>query len=148
MKKMTLTTSKVLSRIRSASSPEDAVALHSSANEPLFSEVLYSLMEKHSLKAKEMIRRCRIERSYFYHILSGKKIPSRNMTIRIGLCAEADLKEMDRLLRLSNSPGLYPKIRRDALIIYAISNKMTMEQTNLLLIQSEETPLYREEKNA
>lgn len=70
------------------------------------------------------------------------------MAIRISLCVEADLRETDRLLRLSDSSALYPKIRRDALIIYAISHKMSMEDTNHLLIRNEETPLYREEKNA
>jgi len=148
MKKTALTTSKVLSCIRNAHSPEDAVEFHESADEPAFSEVLYALMEKHHLKAREVIRRCRIERSYFYHILSGKKTPSRNMAIRISLCVEADLRETDRLLRLSDSSALYPEIRRDALIIYAISHKMSMEDTNHLLIRNEETPLYREEKNA
>ena len=144
-KEKDLSTSKVLSCIRSARSPESAVLWHREAGEPVFSELLYQLREERGLKAKNIIGSSRMERSYFYHILSGKKIPSRNMTIRIGLCIQADLQNINRLLRLAGAPGLYPKIRRDALLIYAIQQKMTMEQANLLLLEHDEIPLYREE---
>ena len=142
-----LSTSKVLSRIRSARSSDGALSWHREAGEPVFSELLFRLMEEQGLKAKEVIRSCRMERSYFYHILSGKKIPSRNMTIRIGLCIRADLQDINRLLRLAGAAGLYPKLKRDALLIYAIQRQLSMEQTNLLLLEHDEIPLYRDEKS-
>ena len=143
-----LTTSRLLSRIRNSGTPQEVLDWHSVSGQPGFCDVLYQLIQQKALTAKEMIRRSRIERSYFYHILSGKKKnPSRNMVLRIGLCAGANLEEMNRLLRLAGTPALYPKIRRDALLIYAIGQKYDMEQTNELLLEHEETPLYREEKH-
>ena len=116
--------------------------------EPNFSMVLYKLMEDHKLTPKDMIKKTMIERSYFYHILSGKKRnPSRNMVLRIGICAGANIQDMNRLLRMAGTASLYPKIRRDALLIHAIDKKMDMEQANLLLIKSGEIPLYRDEKH-
>ena len=110
--------------------------------------VLYKLMEDHKLTPKDMIKKTMIERSYFYHILSGKKRnPSRNMVLRIGICAGANIQDMNRLLRMAGTASLYPKIRRDALLIHAIDKKMDMEQANLLLIKSGEIPLYRDEKH-
>ena len=146
-KKRTLTTSKLLSRIRSLETPAEVLQLHSASGQPEFCDVLYQLMQLRSITPKEMIRTSRIERSYFYHILSGKKKnPSRNMVLRIGICAGANVEEMNRLLRLAGTSALYPRIRRDALIIFAITHKYDMERTNELLLENEEIPFYREEK--
>ena len=141
-----LTTSKVLSRIRTSQSPSDAVSWHSKHDDPLLKDILYALMQKRGLQPKDVILKSGIERSYFYHIISGNKHPSRNMILRIGICVNADYAEMNRLLRLSGQPALYSKLRRDALLIYAIGSKMSMAQANALLLENGEPPLYREEK--
>ena len=143
-----ITTSRLLSMIRSADSPEEASAWHSRNGDPALKDYLYGLMEKKNLTPKEMIRRCGIERSYFYHILSGVKKPGRNVLIRICLCMGAGVPDANRLLRLAGMPGLYAKVRRDALIIYALQRSMTMEQTNQMLLDQGEVPLYREDENA
>ncbi|MBQ8972909.1 MAG: hypothetical protein IJ074_07520 [Clostridia bacterium] len=141
-----LTTSKVLSRIRAADSPSEATAYHALNGEPILKDVLYQIMQKNGFQPKDIILESGIERSYFYHILSGYKHPSRNMMLRIGLCVHADCAEMNRLLRLAGVSGLYPKIRRDALLLYALQEHWSMARTNTLLIESGEPPLYREEK--
>ena len=143
---LTLPTSKLLSRIRRAKSPEEALAWHKEAGEPAFQDVLYDLLEEKGLKPKEMIQRCQLGRSYFYHILSGKKIPSRNMVLRLCLCAGANLEQTGRLLRLAGCAGLYPKLRRDALLIFALEQQMDMHRANTLLLEEGETPLCREDK--
>lgn len=57
---------------------------------------------------------------------------------------EATLTETSQLLRLAGHGSLYPKVRRDAAIIFAIEKKHTMQQANELLLSLQETPLYRE----
>ncbi|MBR2571348.1 MAG: hypothetical protein IKE30_04390 [Clostridia bacterium] len=143
-----LTTSRLLSRIRAAGSPQEAVAWHDAYGDPLLKDTLYMLMQKNSLQPRDVILECGLERSYFYHILSGHKRPSRNMMLRIGFCVRADYEEMNHLLRLSGVSSLYPRIRRDALIIYAIQQKLSMEAANALLAEQGEVPLYREETHA
>ena len=101
------------------------------------------MMQRRGLYPKDMIHRCGIERSYFYHILNGNKRPSRNMILRIAFCLHADLNETERLLRLSGAARLYPRIRRDALLIFAIQQKYTMEAANELLAREGEARLYR-----
>ena len=143
-----ISTSRLLSLIRGAGTPEDVSAWHDAHGEPALKDALYELISRKGLTPKEMIRRCGIERSYFYHILSGVKCPGRNVLLRICLCAGTGLQDVNRMLRLAGAPALYARIRRDALIIYAIQRQLGMEQTNQLLMEQGEDPLYRDEKNA
>ncbi len=142
-----ITTSRLLTLIRSAKTFEEAVAYHKNAPDPCFKDELYGLMTARGLTAVDMIRLCGIERSYFYHILGGKKMPGRNIVLRLGLCMRLSLKEMQRLLQLAGTAGLYPRVRRDAVLIYAVQNRYTMEETNELLIAGGEEPLFVKEKN-
>lgn len=143
--KKTVTTGELLKDIRAARSPEEAYSWHRANGEPRLQDELYRMMEQRSLTPKEMILLLGIERSYYYHILSGTKKPSRNMILRIGFCLRADLRQMQRLLRLSNAPELYARVQRDALLVYAIQNKYTMAQANDLLLQNGLPLLYRNE---
>ena len=133
--------------IRNARSFSEAVSYHETAESPSFSGYLYALMTGRGLTPKAVIQSSGIERSYFYHILSGNKKPGRNIVLRIGLCLRASLAEMNQLLRLAGLSGLYARIRRDAALIYAVQHRYTAEQTNDLLIELGEAPLYREDRH-
>ena len=145
-RKSSLTTSQLLSIIKkSGRFSEVTESFHDKETEPVFCHFLYQLMDKYQLTPKDMIEKSGIERSYFYHILSGQKKPGRNIILRICLCLQASLTETNQLLRLGHQGSLYPKVRRDAAIIFAIEKKFTMQQTNELLIKENELPLYKEE---
>lgn len=142
-----MTTSQLLSFIKKSGEFSEVTEVYHDQEElPVFCHYLYEIMEKRQLTAKDVIGQSGIERSYFYHILSGQKLPGRNIVLRIGLSMNATLSEMHQLLRLSSNGSLYPKVRRDAAIIFAIDKKYTMQQTNGFLISIHEAPLYREEE--
>ena len=136
-----LTTSKLLTHIRTADTFHEAIAIHDTMEEPSFSEFLYSLMSGRGLTPRDLIGLTRIERSYFYHILAGNKRPGRNMVLRIGLCLGANLTEVNQLLRLAGLSGLYARMRRDAVLIYAVQHHYSMDEANRLLRESGEPPL-------
>ena len=141
-----MTTSQLLSFIKKSEDfSEVTETFHNNEEEPVFCHFLYQLMEKYKMTPKEIISSSGIERSYFYHILSGQKIPGRNMILRICLCMHATRTETNQLLRLARQGALYAKIRRDAAIIFSIEKKFTMQQTNEFLLREHEQPLYREE---
>lgn len=142
-----ITTSKLLTLIRSAQTFEEATVYHRTAPQPVFSELLFDMMQKRGLSPKDMIRATCIDRSYFYHILNGQKSPGRNIVLRIGFCLRATLNEMNHLLLLAGLATLYAKVKRDALLIYAIQKKLTMDQANDLLAEAGEAPLYWKEKD-
>ena len=137
-----ITTGQLLARLRSASSFGEVAGLQKDAEGPRFHEVLFELMSDKGLSAKNMIRMTGIERAYFYHLLSGKKQPGRNVVLRIGLCLGLPLQEMNRLLRLAGVSELYARRSRDAALIFAVTHQYDMEQANSLLTDAGEEPLY------
>lgn len=144
-RKNSMTTSQLLSIIKKSGDFSEVTKTFHDNDEPIFCHFLYTTMEKHQMTPKDIIRKSGIERSYFYHILSGQKMPGRNIILRICLCMSASLNETNQLLRLSNQGILYAKIRRDAAIIFAIDKKYSMQQTNDFLLKINELPLYKEE---
>ncbi len=138
------TTSRLLTMIRNASSFREATACHDYSKEPRLQDYLYELMTKKNCTAKDVIQRTGIERSYYYHILSGNRKPGRNMVIRIGLCLCITLQEMNQLLRMAGYAELYVKKQWDAAVVFAVTHQYTMEQTNELLQESGLEPLYWE----
>lgn len=146
--KNSLTTSQLLTFIKkSGRFSEVTEVFHDKEEEPVFCHFLYKLMARHQVTPKDVISSSGIERSYFYHILSGQKLPGRNIILRICLCISATLTETNQLLRLAHQGSLYPKVRRDAAIIFAIEKKFSMQETNDLLIKEHELPLYKEERS-
>ncbi len=141
-----LTTSQLLSFIKQSDSVDDITFLFQGAqiDEPSFNGFLYNLLVKSNITPKEVIGISGLERSYFYHILSGQKVPGRNIVIRIALCISASLNDTNRLLRLAQHSPLYSKVRRDAILIFAIVNHYTMHETNNLLMKENEKPLYKD----
>jgi hypothetical protein len=51
------------------------------------------------------------------------------------------LKETQRLLAVSQRGALYPRVRRDAAIIFCLNRKCTLEETNDLLEEIGEAAL-------
>lgn len=140
----TVYTSNLLTNIRNSLSLEDALSYHRDHPDPTFTETLKSIIEKKNMAITDVIRLSKIERSYFYHILDGKKKPGRNMVLRIALCMNCKYDDVNQLLRLSKHATLYPKILRDAIIIFAISKNKSMEEVNELLLSKDQEPLYKE----
>ncbi len=138
-----ITTSQMLVRIRQSGHFSEAIAVHDEAEQPTFSQYLYELMEARRLSAQDMIGRTGIHRSYYYAVLAGQKVPQKNVILRIALGMRCSLSECNQLLRLAGFSPLYPRMRRDTVLIYAVDHKSTIQETNEMLNQAGEEPLYR-----
>ena len=138
-----ITTSQMLTRIRQSGDFTEAVSVHDEIEQPSFGNYLYELMEKRRLTARDMIDRTGIHRSYFYAVLAGQKIPSKNVVLRISLTMRCTLAETNQLLRLAGLSHLYPRVREDTVLIYAVEHWVTPQETNEMLEKAGEEPLYR-----
>ena len=63
-----------------------------------------------------------------YDIFAGKSIPGRDRAIMLAFGLKCDLRETQRLLRLAGASELWPKVRRDAIIIWCINQGMTRSE--------------------
>ena len=67
--------------------------------------------------------------------------------LRIAFGMRLSVEETQRLLTLSGNSILYPKVRRDAALIYALDKKGTLIEAEQLLEELDEKPLHGENRN-
>ena len=58
-----------------------------------------------------------------YDIFAGKSKPGRDHAIMLAVGLGCNLRETQRLLRLAGVSELWPKVRRDAIIIWCIQHR-------------------------
>ncbi|MGN0636776.1 MAG: helix-turn-helix domain-containing protein [Huintestinicola sp.] len=97
------------------------------------SDYLKKLLEEKNIKPAEAVRRSGLDRSYGHQIISGRKAPSRDKLIALSFGMELSLDETNALLKASRNRTLYARDQRDAVIIYALANKLSIIETNQLL---------------
>ena len=137
------TTSKLFHKLRSRESGK--AVLEQEQTEPACAQVLQNLLEQAGLSAPGWIAAADISKSYAYQILRGERIPGRDILLRTALVLRLSLKEVQRLLAVSGCGALYPKIRRDAAVIFALNQHMTLLETEDLLVSLSERSLYARE---
>lgn len=113
--------------------------------DPTCAQVLQELLEKAGVSAPEWITAADISKSYGYQVLRGERIPGRDILLRTALSLRLNLKETQRLLAVGGCGALYPKIRRDAAVIFALNQKMSLLETEDLLVSLPERSLYNRE---
>ncbi len=113
--------------------------------EPTCAQILQELLEKAGVSATEWMTAADISKSYGYQVLRGERIPGRDILLRTALFLKLNLKETQRLLTVGGCGVLYPKIRRDAAVIFALNQKMSLLETEDLLVSLPERSLYNKE---
>jgi len=108
---------------------------------PDFSQHLKTLMEERELTPAKLGELALLSRSFAYQICSGVRAPSRDVVLRLALVLKLDLDEAQRLLRTACRGALYPRLRRDAVFIFALRQGLNLYDTNELLCSLEEAPL-------
>ena len=113
---------------------------------PALHDYLADLVQQRSEKPANVIARTSLEKSYGYQVFAGNRNPSRDTCLQLAIALEADVDQTQELLRIAHKSALYPRIKRDALIIAAINRHLTILETNNLLHDSE-LPLLGEMKH-
>lgn len=113
----------------------DSFVYHS-INEFWENAIKRSCMSKSNIINKADFSYC-----YFYDVINGRKIPGKDKIIRLILTMKLDVDDCQEALRLSGRSALYPRIKRDSIILYAINNSMTVYETSELLAKCGEDAL-------
>lgn len=99
-----------------------------------FHKYLNTLISERNMTITEFGVKTFLSRSFTYQIFSGDRIPSRDIILRAALALNISLDETQRLLKLADRGALYPKIKRDAIIIYGINNRSGLYETDEMLV--------------
>lgn len=100
-----------------------------------FQEYLKQILDIQHFTKAQVLSKTSIQRNYGYQIFDGSKVPNKDKVIQIALALHLDLHITNNLLSLSDNGMLYPKIKRDALIIYCIENTKSVYECNELLME-------------
>lgn len=99
-----------------------------------FCAYLEKLCREKRKEAGRVISASDIDRTYGYQIFNGTRRPSRDKAIQLAFGFGLDVEETQGLLRAADKSVLYPRIKRDAAIIFAISRKMSLTETQIFLM--------------
>ena len=105
------------------------------------SEFLNQLIKEKSLVKSSVIKKSNMHEIYGYQIFSGKRVPSRNKLISLSFGMELTLDETQALLKYAGFAPLYPKQKRDSLLIWSITHRFSIYETNDLLYSENESTL-------
>lgn len=100
-------------------------------------ECLDRILSEKSLSKSECIQRSGLDRTYGYQIFSGTRQPSRDKLL--ALCGGMGLTatETQQLLKQSGYSPLYPRNRRDSVILFALNRHLSLSDANQLLYELE-----------
>lgn len=112
--------------------------------EPTFSSYIDSLLVKKKLKRQDVFIKANLPQKYGYKLLTGEThTTDRDKILRICFSMEMSLKGTQRALKLYGMNELYPKVKRDVLLIVALGQQIfDIDQVNHILIKEGEAPLY------
>lgn len=132
------TTDELMKTLKSSRNIEDY--LQSNADEFIefkLSEYLEKLLKEKNLKKAVVIESSGLAREYAYQIFSGKKIPSRKKLLQICIGMKLTVEETQTLLKYTGFNPLYPRVKFDGVILYALENKLSIIKTNIELYNND-----------
>lgn len=92
-----------------------------------------NIISKNARSKSSIINKADFSYCYFYDIINGRKMPTKDKVIRLALAMKMNLDECQKALKLSGRSALYPRLRRDSILIYAIENQLTIFRCDELL---------------
>ena len=100
---------------------------------PAFHEYITRICSERGKKKETIISLSSIERTYGYQLFNGTRKPSRDKAIQLAFGFGMSLEETQRLLQAADKSLLYPRLKRDAAIIYCIDHQFDMNETQIML---------------
>lgn len=100
---------------------------------PSFSEYISGLCADRGEVPERIINRANIERSFGHQLFKGTKKPSRDTVLQLAFGFEADVDMAQELLKHAGMCALYPRVKRDAAIVYCLHHRFTIVETQNVL---------------
>lgn len=105
-------------------------------------DLLNQLYNRTKLSKITLAKRSGMSEIYLHQIFGGQRIPSRDRLLSLCRAMGATLQETQEVLKRSTQAQLYPKNRRDALIMYGFIHDTQLMEINDSLFQQGEKPLF------
>ena len=142
-KSRAMSTKELEDNLRTTNSIQTFLEKHHDVAGPLVpGGYIQDMMLQKGISKSALLKKVNLSKSFFYEILSGKKLPSRNNFLQLLIGLEATFDECQKALRVCSYSPLYARNRWDAIIIYCIENNHSLVETNIMLESNGLTILY------
>ena len=105
-------------------------------------DLLTRLFQQRALSTAALAKQSGMSEVYLHQIFAGRRTPSRSRLLCLCFGLSATLEETQELLKQCGLAQLYPKNRRDAVILYGIANGMDLFAVNDKLFAENEETLF------
>lgn len=130
---MKKSTEELLNLIQKASDIEYYIKENESEMLSLSLDVYLSkLLEEKNLKIADVMAKSE-QGDYIYKVFKNQRKASRDILISIAIGMGLDINQAQKLLRISKNARLDPREKRDSVIIYAITNNISVCELNDIL---------------
>lgn len=106
-------------------------------------EYLANILAKKRLTKSAVIKKTELSEITGYQIFSGVRNPSRDSLLCVCRALELDISETQSLLKIGGFAELYPKNKRDAIIINGINLGLSVAGINEILYDNGENTLNK-----
>lgn len=100
---------------------------------PSFHAYITNLCKTTEQVPEQIIKKAGIERTYGHQLFNGTRKPSRDKVIQLAFGFKLDLDDTQKLLQIAQKSPLYPKIKRDAAILFCITHHKDILETQSVL---------------
>ncbi len=110
-----------------------------------FRDYISELLQEKKLTVAKVSRRGQMSDSYLYKLGQGvKENPSRNKVIQICFGFALDANESNKLMSIAGVGRLYPRVRRDSIILFCLENHIDILECDKMLEDAGDKTILRE----
>jgi transcriptional regulator with XRE-family HTH domain len=94
-------------------------------------EYLQQMLAQKGLSQPTVVRMANLSDAYGYQIFAGiRQHPSRDKVLQIAFAMGLTPREANRALEYAGASSLYPKVRRDAIILYCLDRGTSLQKVD------------------
>ena len=105
-------------------------------------ELLLQMIEKKGISKAVLAKQAGMSEVYLYQVFAGRRNPSRSRVLCICFGLSATLDETQELLKQCSLAQLYPREKRDAIVIYGLMHGLSLFEVNDKLFEEDEETLF------
>lgn len=129
-----ISTSTLLQRLFKTRHIGAFIKRYNAQMQPLpFHQYINLLCESKGVLPAHVIAKSGVERTFGHQLFNGTRNPSRDKVLQLAFGFEMDYQEVKELLNAARKRALHPRIQRDAVLIYALENKHSLDDTQATL---------------
>lgn len=127
-------TEELLDELMSSPSIEKYLERHRLSERGL-SEYLQQLLAERGLVQSAVVRDAQLNPTFGYQVFTGLRGAGRNTALQISFAMKLSPRETNRVLQVAGANELYPKNRRDAIILYCLQHGVGLMKANETLFE-------------